>query len=80
MSTKHNCAIENQAYTKKLAPSPFINKEIQRSVMIRSKLRHKFLESRSCVTKKFWKTVKRFFSDKSINFENLSLMEKTAYR
>ena len=48
--------------------------------MVRSKLRHKFLESRSCITKKFWKTAKSFFSDKSINFKNLSLMEKTAHR
>ena len=35
---------ENQA--------PFINKEIQRAVMVRSKLRKKFLKSRSKVTKK----------------------------
>ena len=88
----------------------FINKEIQRGVMVRSKLRKKFLKSRSesdkkaynkqrnkCVSllrktkkayysnlnvkdivdnKKFWKTVKSFFSDKSNNFENIFLIEK----
>ena len=92
---------ENQA--------PFINKEIQRGVMVRSKLRKKFLRSRSesdkkaynkqrnkCVSllrktkkafysnlnvkdlvdnKKFKKTIKSFFSDKSNNFENISLIE-----
>ena len=89
--------------------APFINKEIQRGVMVRSKLRKKFLKSRSesdkkaynkqrnkCVSllrktkkayysnlnvkdvvdnKKFWKTIKSFFSDKSNNFENISLIE-----
>ena len=88
--------------------APFINKDIQRTVMVRSKLRTKFLKSRSksdqkaynkqrnkCVSlrktkkvyysnqnvkdivddKKFWKTVKSFFSDKSNNFQNISLIE-----
>ena len=89
--------------------APFINKEIQRVVMVRSKLRKKLLKSRSkikkkaynkqrnkCVSllrktkkafysnlnvkdivdnKKFWKTVKSFFSDKSNNFENISLIK-----
>ena len=89
--------------------APFMNKEIQRGVMVRSKLRKKFLKSRSesdkkaynkqrnkCVSllrktkkayysnlnvkdvvdnKKFWKTIKSFFSDKSNNFENISLIE-----
>ena len=89
--------------------APFINKEIQRGVMVKSKLRKKFLKSRSesdkkafnkqrnkCVSllrktkkayysnlnvkdvvdnKKFWKTIKSFFSDKSNNFENISLIE-----
>ena len=79
--------------------------------MVRSKLRKKFLKSRSesdikaynkqgnkCVSllrktkkacysnvnvkdtvdnKKFWKTVKSFFSDKSSNFENISLIENS---
>ena len=87
----------------------FMNKEIQRAVLVRSKVRKKFLKSRSksdkkaynkqrnkCVSllrktkkayysnlnvkdivdnKKFWKTVKSFFSDKSNNFENISLIE-----
>ena len=88
--------------------APFINKEIQRGVMVKSKLRKKFLKSRSesdkkafnkqrnkCVSllrktkkayysnlnvkgvvndKKFWKTIKIFFFDKSNNFENISLI------
>ena len=92
---------ENQA--------PFINKETQRAVTVRSKLRKKFLKRRSksykkasnkqrnkCLSlltktknayysnlgvkdivdkKKFWKTVKSFLSDKSNNFENISLIE-----
>ena len=91
--------------------APFINKEIQRGVMIRSNLRQKFYKSRSesdkktynkqknkCVSllrktkkayysnlnvkdvvdnKKFWKTIKSFFSDKSNNFENISLIENS---
>ena len=90
--------------------APFINKETQGGVMVRPKLRKKFLKSRSesdkkaynkqrnkCVSllrktrkayysnvnvkdvvgnKKFWKTVKSFFSDKLNNFENISLIEK----
>ena len=87
--------------------APFMNKEIQRGVMVRSKLRKKFLKSRSesdkkkhginkeinalrktekayysnlnvkdvVDNKKFWKTIKSFFSDKSNNFENISLIE-----
>ena len=89
--------------------APFINKEIQCAVMVRSKLRKNFLKSRSksdkkaynkqrnkCVSlsrktkkayysnlnvkyvvdnKKFWKTVKNFFSNKSSNFENISPIE-----
>ena len=86
--------------------APFKNKEIQRVVMVRSKLGKKILKSRSksdkkaynkqrnkyvsllkktkkvyylklnvkdiVDNKKFWKTVKSFFSDKSNNFENIS--------
>ena len=89
--------------------APFINKEIQWGVIVRSKLWKQFLKSRSesdkkawnkqrnkCVSllrktkiayywnlnvkdvldkKKFWKTIKSFFSDKSINLENISLIE-----
>ena len=89
--------------------APFINKEIQQGVMVRSKLRKKFLKSRSendkkaynkqkkkCVSllrktkksyylnlnvknvvdnKKIWKTTKSFFSDKSNNFGNISVIE-----
>ena len=107
VSCKHNCCVEKQVYTANQAP--FINKEIQRAVMVRSKLRKTFLKSRpksskkaynkqrnKCLSllrktkkaycsnlnvkdivdnKKFWKTVKSFFSDKSNNFENLSLSE-----
>ena len=87
---------------------PFINEEIQQGVIMRSKLRKKFLKSRSesykkahnkqinkCVSllrktkkayysnlkvkdvvdsKKFWKIIKCFFSNKSNNFENISLI------
>ena len=87
----------------------FINREIQRPVMVKSKLRKKFLKSKpksdreacnkqrnKCVSllrkikkayysnlnvkdivdnKKFWKTVKNFFSHKPNNFENISLTE-----
>ena len=89
--------------------APFINKEFQRAVMVRSKLRNKFHKSRSvsdkkaynkqrnkCISllrktkkayysnlnvkdivdnKKFLKTIKNLFSDKSNNFENTSLIE-----
>ena len=89
--------------------APFINKEIQLGVMVRSKLRKKFLKCRSESDKKaynkqrskfvsllrktkkayysdlnvkgvvdnkrFWKRMKSFFSDKSNNFENISLIE-----
>ena len=44
--------------------APFINKEIQRGVMVRSKLRKKFLKSRSKSGKKH-----------TINIENISLIE-----
>ena len=88
--------------------APFINKEVQRGVTVRSKLRKKFLKSRSESDKKaynkqrskfvsllrktkkayycdlnvkgvvdnkrFWKRMKSFFSDKSNNFENISLV------
>ena len=89
--------------------APFVNKETQQGVMVTSKLRKKYLKSRSesdkksynkqrnkCVSllrktkktyysnlnvkdvvgnKKFWKTLESFFSDKSNNFENISLIE-----
>ena len=89
----------------------FINKDIRRGTMVRSKLRKKFRKSRSesdkkacnkqrnkCVSllrkiknayysnlnvkhvvdhKKFWKTIKSFFSDKSDNFENIYLIENS---
>ena len=92
--------------------APFINKEIQLAVMVRSKLRKKFLKCRSksdkkannkqrnkrvrllrktkrsyysnlnvkdiVDTKRFWKTVKScFLSNKSNNFENVSLIENS---
>ena len=44
--------------------APFINKEVQRGVMVRSKLRKKFLKSRSKSGKKH-----------TINIENISLIE-----
>ena len=87
----------------------FINREIQRPVMVKSKLRKKILKSKpksdreacnkqrnKCVSllrkikkayysnlnvkdivdnKKFWKTVRKFFSHKPNNFENISLTE-----
>ena len=86
-----------------------MNKELKKAIMVRSKLRNKFLNSRSeedrkaynkqrnmCVkllkktkrnyfsnlntkrvvdNKKFWKTVKSPFSDKSSNFESIPLVE-----
>ena len=87
----------------------FMNKELKKAVMVRSKLRNKFLKSRSeedrkaynkqrnmsvkllkktkrnyfsnlntkrvVDNKKFWKTVKSSFSDKSNNFESITLVE-----
>ena len=86
-----------------------MNKELKKAIMVRSKLRNKFLKSRSeedrkaynkqrnmCVrllkktkrsyfsilntkrvvdNKKFWKTVKSSFSDKSNNFESIMLVQ-----
>ena len=89
--------------------APFMNKELQKAIMLRSKLRKKFLKSRSignrkaynkqrnaCVkllrdakktyysnldvknvtdNKKFWKTVKTNFSDKTNSFDSITLVE-----
>ena len=86
-----------------------MNKELKKAIMVRSKLRKKFLKNRSeedrkaynkqrnmcfkllrkikkvtfqiwiqkCVVdnKKFWKTVKSSFSDKSGNFESIALLK-----
>ena len=87
----------------------FMNKELKKAIMVRSKLRNKFLKSRSeedrkaynkqrnmsvkllkktkrnyfsnlntkrvVDNKKFWKTVKLSFSDKSNNFDSITLAE-----
>ena len=89
--------------------APFVNKKLQQAIMVRSKLRNKFLKTRSvsdrkaynrqrnaCVkllrdskkeyfsnlntknvtdNRKFWKSVKTCFSDKSNSFENITLVE-----
>ena len=54
---------------------PFINAEISKAIMIRSRMRNRFLKHRSKHNKSFWKIVKPFLSNKTIPSEKITLID-----
>ena len=59
--------------------NPFMTKSLRKAIMLRSRLKRKYFSDINVKNishnKKFWKTIKPFFSNKGLNANNMMLAE-----